>query len=141
MTSKLKHIRQKFRQAVDSGRRSGHGRVVLLYFEQCELVWGGSPATETIPSGVESTDIDDTNTTPESVSTKSFDSEDDSFNGDQESVGSPEPTQQASCNSSSKDVNERRDLLNAKLKEYKGEKSKRKLPVDNHLLNVSQEEL
>ena len=141
MTSKLKHIRQKFRQAVDSGRRSGHDRVVLLYFEQCELVWGGLPATETIPSGVESTDIDDTNTTPESVSTNSFDSEDDSFNADQESVGSPEPTQQASYNSSSKDVNERRDLLNAKLKEYKGEKLKRKLPVDNQLLNVSQEEL
>ena len=54
LTSKLKHIRQKSRQAVDSGRRSGHGRVVLLYFEQCELVWGGSPATETIPSGLES---------------------------------------------------------------------------------------
>lgn len=89
MTSKLKQIRQKFRQAVDSGRRSGHGRVVLLYFEQCELVWGGSPATETIPSGVESTDIDDTNTTPESVGTNSFDGEDDSFNTDQESVGSP----------------------------------------------------
>ena len=140
LTSKLKHIRQKFRQAVDSGR-SGHGRVVLLYFEQCELVWGGSPATETIPSGVESTDIDGTNTTPESVSTNSFDSEDDSFNADQESVGSPEPTQQASCNSSSKGVNEKRDLLNAKLKEYKGEKLKRKLPVDNQLLNVSQEEL
>ena len=56
-------------------------------------------------------------------------------------MGSPEPTQQASCNSSTKDVNERRDLLNAELKEYKGEKLKRKLPVDNQLLNVSQEEL
>lgn len=56
-------------------------------------------------------------------------------------MGSPEPTQQASCNSSSKDVNERRDLLNATMKEYKGEKLKRKLPVDNQLLNVSQEEL
>ena len=33
VTSKLKAIRVKFRQAVDSGRRSGHGRVVSLYFE------------------------------------------------------------------------------------------------------------
>jgi len=29
ITSKLKTIRSKYRQAVDSGRRSGHGRVVM----------------------------------------------------------------------------------------------------------------
>ena len=52
LTTKLKAIRQKYRQAVDSGRRSGHGRVVMLYFELCE-VWGGSPATEQIESGKE----------------------------------------------------------------------------------------
>ena len=40
VTAKLKAIRVKFRQAVDSGRRSGHGRVVLLYFELCKQVWG-----------------------------------------------------------------------------------------------------
>ena len=28
------------------GKRSGHGRVVYLYFELCEKLWGGSPATE-----------------------------------------------------------------------------------------------
>ena len=50
LATKLKAIRQKYRQAVDSGRRSGHGRVVMLYFELCE-VWGGSPATEQIESG------------------------------------------------------------------------------------------
>ena len=31
LTSKLKSIRQKYRQVVDKGTRSGHGRVVLLY--------------------------------------------------------------------------------------------------------------
>ena len=30
LTSKLKSIRQKYRQAVDKGTRSGHGRAVLL---------------------------------------------------------------------------------------------------------------
>ena len=45
ITSKLKAIRLKFRQAVESGRRSGHGRVVMIYYELCERVWGGSPAT------------------------------------------------------------------------------------------------
>lgn len=38
ITTKLKAVRSKFRAAVDSGRKSGHGRVViLLYFESCRL--------------------------------------------------------------------------------------------------------
>ena len=57
VTTKLKAIRTKYRQAVDNGRRSGHGRVVLLFFELCEQIWGGSPATATIPCGIESGEI------------------------------------------------------------------------------------
>ena len=38
LTTKLKAIRLKYRQAVDSGRRSGHGRVVTLYFELCQEI-------------------------------------------------------------------------------------------------------
>ena len=45
LTTKLKAVRVKYRHAVDSGRKSGHGRVVLLYFDFCEKIWGGSPAT------------------------------------------------------------------------------------------------
>ena len=30
---KLKYIRTKFRQSVDSGKRSGHGRVVWIHYE------------------------------------------------------------------------------------------------------------
>ena len=44
-------------QAVDSGRRSGHGRVVYLYFDLCEKIWGGSPATEQMDTGLETTEI------------------------------------------------------------------------------------
>ena len=58
LTTKLKAIRLKFRQAIDSGRKSGHGRVVLLYFELCQSIWGGSPATTQIEGGMESTDIE-----------------------------------------------------------------------------------
>ena len=42
VTSKLKAIRLKFRQAVDSGRKSGHGQVVMIFYELCEKVWGGA---------------------------------------------------------------------------------------------------
>lgn len=40
LATKLKAIRLKYRQAVDSGKRSDHGRVVLMYFELCEKIWG-----------------------------------------------------------------------------------------------------
>ena len=58
LTSKLKSIRQKYRQAVDKGTRSGHGRVVLLYFDDCEKIWRGCPATDQIGGGIESTYLD-----------------------------------------------------------------------------------
>ena len=57
ITSKLKGIRLKFRQAVDDGRHSGHGRVVMIYYELCEKIWGGSPATEQIDGGVETVEL------------------------------------------------------------------------------------
>ena len=34
VASKLKNIRARYREAVDSGRRSGHGRVEMLFFGQ-----------------------------------------------------------------------------------------------------------
>ncbi len=57
MTTKIKNIRLKYRKAVDLGRRSGHGRVVFLYMELCEQIWGGSPATDKINTGIETTDL------------------------------------------------------------------------------------
>lgn len=57
LTNKLKSIRLKYRQAVDTGKRSGHGRVVLLYYQLCKSIWGGSPATQQPESGLESEDI------------------------------------------------------------------------------------
>lgn len=57
LTTKMKAIRGKYRNAVDTGRRSGHGRVVLLYLELCEQIWGGSPATTTMASGIETSEL------------------------------------------------------------------------------------
>ena len=59
LTSELKALRLKYRQAVDSGRRTSHWRVTLLYFERCEKIWDGSPATEQILTGVETVVLDE----------------------------------------------------------------------------------
>lgn len=56
LTRKLKVVQLKYRQAVDSGR-SGHERVMLVYFEWCEKISGSSP--EQISSRVETVDLDE----------------------------------------------------------------------------------
>ena len=53
--TKLKNIRTKYRKAVDAGKKGGYGRVVLIFLELCEEIWGGSSATTQIQGGVEST--------------------------------------------------------------------------------------
>ncbi|CAL8405074.1 unnamed protein product [Boreogadus saida] len=57
LTSKLKNIRCKYRGAVDTGRRSGQGRVVMLYYELCQEIWGGSPSTRCIEGAMETDDL------------------------------------------------------------------------------------
>ena len=37
---------------MDKGKRSGYGRVVLIYYELCNDIWGGNPATDKIPGGL-----------------------------------------------------------------------------------------
>ena len=189
LTSKLKSIRQKYRQAVDKGTRSGHGRVVLLYFDDCEKIWRGCPATDQIGGGIESTDLDLEDTSvdtailhnvtnslsgrskpsaskninssavsspaagssraPESVDgsgselTESFEenSGDDSVERNLED-NIPED-QNENDPSTSTPFSKRRDMLNARLKNYKQDRLKRTLSqsVDSQLLNCAQQDI
>lgn len=66
--SVLKAIRSKYRQAVSNGRRSGHGRVVMIFYEHCSEIWGGSPATAAMPNGLGSSENHE-----ESSNQRSFD--------------------------------------------------------------------
>ena len=155
VTTKLKAIRTKYRQAVDNGRRSGHGRVVLLFFELCEQIWGGSPATATIPCGIESGEIQaeeqelpqDSDTASVSLSPDTGDAiggdpNSPEFEGGEESSDLSDRPSTSTTSSSLKgnSTKERRELLNSKLSNYKQEKLKRKLPVDSQLLSIAQED-
>lgn len=129
LATKLKNIRLKFRQAVDSGR-SGHGRVVLLYYERCEKIWGGSPATNQVEGGIQSTDLLESSDVTEPGSPVELNT-----------VSQPEEESSSSASTSVATTEHRRQLLDSKLKNYKQEKLKRKLPVDAQLLSCAQEEL
>ena len=150
LTSKLKAIRVKFREAVDSGRRSGHGRVVLLYYELCEKIWGGSPATEEIQTGLESTEIvtdegqseDQIPPTESRQGTPTSSEDTDVLTGEPDvSDGPPNDPDDSSGRNSGDTVSKRREFLDKKLGTYKHERMKRKLHIDSQLLSCAQEEL
>ena len=151
VATKLKNIRGKYRQSVDSGKRSGHGQVVWLYFDLCESIWGGSPATTSIDAGIESSDIS-SNATLSSASTtpsrnEDSDTEDGIPNLDPASESQSDPSTPVTPistrpNSTSDTPNmvNRRALIYDKLKYHKQDKLKRKLSIDNQLLACAQED-
>jgi hypothetical protein len=56
IASKIKDLRKKYKKAVDSGRRSGGGRTVASFYDVCNSIWGGCPATKSLEHGVDSTE-------------------------------------------------------------------------------------
>ena len=137
LSAKLKSIRGKFREAIDSGRRSGHGRVVLLYYELCERIWGGSPATQQLDTGIESTDLNDvTDPTPSPTGSSGNGEADEESTRDDSVVELTDEGQRQE-----QTVNSRRQYLDRKLSGHKTEKMKRKLPIDVQVLACAKEDL
>ena len=54
---KVKHLKANFRKAIDSGRRSGGGKIVIGLYSDCFQIWSGSPAVQSVNFGMESTSI------------------------------------------------------------------------------------
>ena len=94
----------------------------MIYYELCESIWGGSPATEQIDGGLETVELVTTDDSGRNVSC-------DTSSDTEANEGIRSTTKQ------------RREFLDNKLKNYKQDKLKRKLPVDAQLLNCTQEEL
>ena len=117
----------------------------MLYFELCE-VWGGSPATEQIESGIKSVDMTrseyvltpTTSSTDIDTDVHSKDNESDNLLSDEEDASNNNSTSAVLTPST---VRKRREFLDKKLCENKQEKMKRKLPVDAQLLDCAQEDI
>ena len=144
LTSKLKAICIKFREAVDSGCRSGHGHVVLLYYELCEKIWGGSPATEEIYTGLESSEIlsDEGQSEDQIPPTDTDELDTDVLTGEPDvSDSCPNDPGDSSGRNSGDTVSKKREFLDKKLVTHRHERMKRKLPIDSQLLACALQEL
>ena len=51
---KIKELRQKFSHAVTTGSRSGPGKLVMEFYDVMIKIWRGSPSTEPLSFGVQS---------------------------------------------------------------------------------------
>lgn len=106
---------------------------MLVFFELCEKIWGGSPATERIDSGLESADLNSTQTCAEIDESQTTGS------------GGTQPehpvTQDLPSTSGLTEVQKRRALLDEKLSNYKQAKLKRKLPLDLQLVGCAKEDV
>ncbi|XP_056152437.1 uncharacterized protein LOC130126821 [Lampris incognitus] len=122
LTSKVKAIRMRYRQAVNLGRKRSRGRVVLLYFDLCESIWGGSPATHAISEGIETSDV-----VVESIASTPNTGLSSVLGGDRFAKDAM----------SAEIVANRRQRLDATLSGYRKEKLKRKQSTDS----VAQEDL
>eukprot|EP00794_Sanderia_malayensis_P020624 gene20624-22659_t len=134
IVSKIKRIRTMFRKAVDSGRKSGGGRVIFALYDECEEIWAGSPAVNSMNDGIES-----------SFSNESSSPETTDMEG---SIDSLQSTQVEETGIETKDAEKpvkdmalaRRNLL-AHLKEKKDSKLSKRTSGDAQLLDIAREEL
>ena len=53
VSAKLKLIKTNLKNAVDTGKRSGGGRIIFTFYELCERIWGGCPAVNSISHGID----------------------------------------------------------------------------------------
>ena len=138
VATKLKAVRKKYRIAVDMGSRSGQGRVILLYFHECEAIWGGSPATTKIRSGIESSVIEESQ---DSSSIDMFPKSTDESDLDETAFSSGASSSGLASTTPAKGVNKRRALLDETHAKHKKQKLHKKWSMESQFLSLAKEEL
>ena len=130
---------------------------MYLYYELCEKIWGGSPATEQMETGVETeevnqqvdmgergSDCDDTgeNSEPTQLSDTSsqFNSRELSTSGDQSSQRSSRESSVSENQSGSSSL-KRREKLDETLATYKHKRMKKRMSADAQMLQLAEKEL
>eukprot|EP00794_Sanderia_malayensis_P010159 gene10159-11199_t len=143
VSTKVKRIKTSFRKAVDSGRRSGGGRVVTHLYDECHKIWAGSPAVDCIENGIATmTELSQGNSACEetltltgsdqtqSQSSSSANSGPENEDEEEQVMQTPQIKDMGSC---------RKDLLN-KLKEKKDSRLTKRILVEAQLLEATKEE-
>ena len=54
ITSKIKKIHSDYKKAVELGKRSGGGRIIMPFYDLCQDIWAGSLTNTSLPSEFDS---------------------------------------------------------------------------------------
>ena len=68
VSSKVKKLKNSFRKALDTGRKSGGGRIASSLYKDCSDIWAGCPAAICIDGGFETTALTETTDADEALS-------------------------------------------------------------------------
>ena len=143
IASKIKDFRKKYKKAVDTGRRSGGGRTVATFYDLCNDIWSGCPATTSIENGLDAGDM----VVVISDTTKTVEDEE----NDKEVTPQQEPSQEMTVvqtetvadkdnDEETEKTNNRRSLIEH-IKEQRNSKLNKTKNVDQQQLSVLKEEL
>eukprot|EP00112_Aurelia_sp_Birch-Aquarium-sp1_P016380 Seg3708.3 transcript_id=Seg3708.3/GoldUCD/mRNA.D3Y31 product="hypothetical protein" protein_id=Seg3708.3/GoldUCD/D3Y31 len=141
---RLKRIKLNFRKAIDSGRRSGGGRVVLALYDECNDIWGGSPAVDSIDHGIESSvttatyEIDDGESSFTKDSSDLIQNDSRNLDADEESLSDDNNQNQKVTG---KDMGQVRRNLIQHLKEKRDSKLTKRISTDAQLMDIAAQEL
>ena len=79
--SKIKKIKAGYRKAVDTGRKSGGGRLVASFYDECCEIWAGSPAVEPITRGIETSTASPSSSSVDLDSSRDLEPEEENTDG------------------------------------------------------------
>ena len=160
LTAKIEKIKTSFRKAIDSGSKSGGGRVVYELYDDCYEIWAGCPAAESISNGIETASVNNVSTIghgelnedessesshaksshTESSQSESFDLEkankdaaSEGRQGDEEDTIDVEPLK--------KKMKTKRDDLSKVLSERRNCKSTKKISFQDQMLEFTKEDM
>ena len=145
VSSKLKKMKNSFRKALDSGRKSGGGRIVSSLYQECSEIWAGCPAATSIDGGFETTGVNnpanDEEILAEENSPIEVDSQGSSIAGNnEENIDYIDEDSPISCEPLKKKMKLRREELANLLKDRRNSKSIKKTTFQEKILNFATEE-
>ena len=153
VSAKLKSIRTNFKKAVDTGKRSGGGRIIFTFYELCERIWGGCPAVNSISHRIDTSTPKEKTQEVEPMQNELQNEEDDDERSslqsnsllskyDETGIGSPSSGEEiGEAQSLKEQTTNCRKKVEEGLKNRRDKKLSSKLSMDTQLLNISKEEL
>ena len=139
--SKIKKIKAGYRKAVDTGRKSGGGRLVASFYDKYCEIWAGSPAVQSITGGIETSTASPSSPSIDLDSSRDLEPEEENTDGVDAEITDDSGEKQAESSHKASGRKARRQLFEKAIREKKDSKLTKRLSTDNQMLTIARDEL